>query len=92
MEWCRPRQGEFAAAGLPVMPSDTHIVPEFVGEPDRCKQATSCSSSTASTSSWLRITPSPYHDDALINALAHALTDVWKRLGLPLKPSALAAE
>jgi 5-aminolevulinate synthase len=28
-----------AAAGLPIMPNDTHIVPVFVGDPERCKQA-----------------------------------------------------
>src|SRR5919201_1876353 len=27
------------AAGLPVMPNDTHIVPVFVGDPEKCKQA-----------------------------------------------------
>ena len=40
----------------------------------------------------LRITPSPYHDDALIDALAEALVDVWQKLGLPLKQHSLAAE
>ena len=33
----------------------------------------------------LRITPTPYHDDGLIDALAEALVDVWWRLGLPLR-------
>jgi len=40
----------------------------------------------------LRITPSPYHDDALIDALAEALLDVWGHLELPLLYRALAAE
>jgi 5-aminolevulinate synthase len=41
---------------------------------------------------WLRITPSPDHDDGLIDARAEALVDVWRRLGLPLKERAPAAE
>ena len=40
----------------------------------------------------LRITPSPYHDDVLIDALAEALVDVWQKLGLSLKERPLAAE
>ena len=40
----------------------------------------------------LRITPSPYHEDGLIDALADALLQVWERLGLPLKRKSLAAE
>ena len=40
----------------------------------------------------LRITPTPYHDDALIDLLAEALVDVWERLVLPRKDRALAAE
>jgi 5-aminolevulinate synthase len=40
----------------------------------------------------LRITPSPYHDDMLIDALAEALVEVWQKLGLPFKERALAAE
>lgn len=38
----------------------------------------------------LRITPSPYHDDGMIDALAKALIDVWKRLDLPREDRALA--
>ena len=40
----------------------------------------------------LRITPSPYHEDALIDKLAEALLQVWEQLGLPLNEKSLAPE
>ena len=40
----------------------------------------------------LRITPTPHHDDVLIDELAAALIDVWRRLDLPLRAQAVAAE
>jgi 5-aminolevulinate synthase len=93
------------AAGLPVMPNETHIVPVFVGNPEMCKTASDLLLEEHAVyiqpinyptvprgTERLRITPSPYHDDALIDALAHALVDVWEQLKLPLKSKALAAE
>jgi 5-aminolevulinate synthase len=40
----------------------------------------------------LRITPTPYHDDALIAELVAALSETWTSMGLPFAPHALAAE
>jgi 5-aminolevulinate synthase len=40
----------------------------------------------------LRITPSPYHEDGLVDQLAEALLQVWELLDLPLRAKSLAAE
>ncbi|EAQ36856.1 5-aminolevulinate synthase [Nitrobacter sp. Nb-311A] len=111
--WERERHQERAArtkasliaAGLPVMVSSTHIVPIFVGDPERCKQASDMLlhdhniyiqpinyPTVAKGMERLRITPSPYHDDALIDQLAEALLQVWERLDLPLQAKSMAAE
>jgi 5-aminolevulinate synthase len=111
--WERERHQERAArvkavlnaAGLPVMPSVTHIVPVLVGDPEKCKAASDLLLSEHGVyiqpinyptvprgMERLRITPSPYHDDVLIDALAEALIDVWERLGLPRRLQAAAAE
>lgn len=85
------------AAGLPVMPSDTHIVPVFVGDPVLCKEATDILlerhgiyiqpinyPTVAKGAERLRITPTPMHDDALMDDLVLALTSVWKHLELEI--------
>jgi 5-aminolevulinate synthase len=93
------------AAGIPVMSTDTHIVPVFVGDAELCKKACDLLledhgiyiqpinyPTVAKGAERLRITPSPYHDDVLIDHLAESLLQVWDELGLPLRSKALAAE
>jgi 5-aminolevulinate synthase len=87
------------------MSSDTHIVPLFVGDPERCKKACDLLleqhgiyiqpinyPTVPKGTERLRITPSPYHDDALIDGLAEALLQVWEQLHLPLNAKSIAAE
>lgn len=109
--WERERHQERAAhvkaalttAALPVMPSETHIVPVLVGDPERCKAACDLLlvehgiyiqpinyPTVPRGTERLRITPTPYHDDMLVDALAHALVDVWARLELAPKSWSVA--
>src|SRR5213596_2580570 len=90
------------AAGLPVMPSETHIVPVLVGDPENCKAASDLLltehgiyiqpinyPTVPRGMERLRITPTPFHDAALIDGLIASLTDVWERLDLPHEDRAL---
>jgi 5-aminolevulinate synthase len=92
-------------AALPVKASSTHIVPLIVGDPQKCKAASDLLLNNHGIyvqpinyptvprgSERLRITPSPFHDNDLIDKLAEALVDVWVELDLPFTNRALAAE
>ena len=85
----------FAEAGLPVMPSTTHIVPLMVGDPVRAKKISDILLAEYGVyvqpinyptvprgTERLRFTPGPAHTAPMMRDLTKALSEIWQRMEL----------
>jgi 5-aminolevulinate synthase len=88
-------KAKFAAAGLPAMPSETHIVPLFVGCPIEAKRISDILlaeygiyvqpinfPTVPRGTERLRFTPGPHHSAEMMDELVGALSEIWSRLEL----------
>jgi 5-aminolevulinate synthase len=92
---------KFAVAGLPVMPSVTHIVPLLVGCPIKAKKISDVLlaeyglyvqpinfPTVPRGAERLRFTPGPTHTAEMMDELTDALVEIWGRLELELQEAA----
>nr|WP_312294204.1 5-aminolevulinate synthase [Brevundimonas diminuta] len=88
-------------AGIPVLPSVSHIVPVHVGNPVHCKLISDMLleehgiyvqpinyPTVPKGTERLRFTPSPDHDDAMIDKLVEAMDKLWSHCNVARRPVA----
>ena len=91
----------FFDAGLPVMMSNTHIVPLMVGDPVKAKKISDILLAEYGVyvqpinyptvprgTERLRFTPGPQHNEEMMRDLTSALLEIWGRMEIPVAQAA----
>ena len=91
----------FFDAGLPVMMSNTHIVPLMVGDPIKAKKISDILLAEYGVyvqpinyptvprgTERLRFTPGPQHNEEMMRGLTSALLEIWGRMEIPVAQAA----
>ncbi len=91
----------FFDAGLPVMMSNTHIVPLMVGDPIKAKKISDILLAEYGVyvqpinyptvprgTERLRFTPGPQHNEVMMRDLTSALLEIWDRMEIPVAQAA----
>ena len=91
----------FSDAGLPVMLSNTHIVPLMVGDPVKAKKISDILLAEYGVyvqpinyptvprgTERLRFTPGPQHDEGMMRDLTAALLEIWGRMDMRVAQAA----
>ncbi|GAA0215091.1 5-aminolevulinate synthase [Brevundimonas nasdae] len=94
-------KARFAAAGIPVMESESHIVPVHVGDPVHCKMISDMLldeygvyvqpinyPTVPKGTERLRFTPSPNHTDAMMDHLVQAMDKLFAHCNVARRPVA----
>ncbi len=100
----RATRKSLETVGIPVMPSETHILPVWVGDADLCTAAAKHLlekhdiyiqpinyPTVPRGTERLRITPTPFHNAEHISKLTDAIKETWETLGISQRLEATQA-
>jgi len=94
-------KAKFAEAGIPLIESESHIVPVLVGDPRHTKAVSDYLladyglyvqpinyPTVPRGAERLRFTPSPLHDDGMMDGLVSAMDALWTQCNVARRPAA----
>ncbi|OQR77669.1 5-aminolevulinate synthase [Tropilaelaps mercedesae] len=92
-------KGALKAAGLPVIDSESHIIPVHVGDPAACTKVSNelmqfghyvqaiNYPTVARGEERLRLAPTPFHDEEMVDRFVQDMCEAWQIAGLSLSPA-----